>query len=979
MSIRESIRRASLPATARRKAAGPPVGPPFAGIGRMGALGRYAGQDAGQNLEQYQHNCGYVYSIIRTIANRIIGQPVRHARKVEAGKVAPKKHWLNNQQLPLFLKGQEQGLRNFTSSAILAAFRDPNPIMVRYTVMFNTVASLELTGKAFWWLRWGPGRKPEIWPLPSHWVQPVHEPSLFSSWVIEPGGGSDRFSLPGSDVAYFYYPDPADPLSALAPLTAMARTVMADESLEESQRRTFLNTMNPGLAITIGQSAEDSPTGQPQSPVLTRDQRRALKTILKDEYRGVVNHGEPMILDGFIKGVAPIFQSPKELDFLNSGTATKSRLAQGWGVSPINMGETENANRASSAVADDHLVNNVINPRISMYSEIMTCWLPRFFSGRRDEVVYIEPASSKDIEWELQRDAQMFDRGAKSINEWREGHGMPPVKDGDRAFVPSSADGGASQSAGGGDGDDGGAGWVDVVIDRDGDGRADGKPKPGSKRDADFTRLERKFNRLEKLVDGGGREHGSDGKFGHGGGHSGAKPVSDGGHGTGSVRDGDHDHAANATKFLAKIKEHGAKAVKAAKSAATFAKRVVIEASMKSMSGNLADDICDTAHDYSKIINAKGTGDWLNEHLGVSGNFAAKVGSMALSYAYTKVKQYVARDRADKAADDEVTEVSIGHAAAIITKLQRAVWRGLGMPDDQLPKRKDVEAWLARRHDNKFGGDDASPDEEKVTDRVGHEHDAIGRFGSGGSAGGEGGPKAGKRKVGGKSGGRPKPVAEKKPSAKAKKAKEHMVPVGRVVQRYAEEHNEPRFAKVLGGKSHSLPDSEPLDVNWQDKSGKQIGNVELKTLVLQKNDKITMDSFSQVRKVIHERDSGVPFHSVFSDDRKVFGANGAIGDKNPGDVGYDKLHDDSKREYYYRRGIAGSARLGSMYKCKDEADLKRVMKLPDDKLPPAAQRTDKKLFVGTWKETKSGGKKAFVNSKTGRVVKAKKRKAKAED
>jgi hypothetical protein len=213
---------------------------------------------------------------------------------------------------------------------------------------------------------------------------------------------------------------------------------------------------------------------------------------------------------------------------------------------------------------------------------------------------------------------------------------------------------------------------------------------------------------------------------------------------------------------------------------------------------------------------------------------------------------------------------------------------------------------------------------------------------------------------------------EKVPSAKALAAKKSHSPTNANVQRYAEEHNEPRIAKMLGGKSQSYPDSEPLDVQWRDKEGKPLGNCEIKTMVSNTRGSITMDSYSQVRKAIYEKESGVPFHTIVSDDRQVFEAHGNPDPKlNPGDQGYADIHDESKRVYYYRRGIAGSAKIDGMYKCKDEAELKRVMALPDEELPEGAGRVDQHLFVGQWKATIVDGRKAFKNRKTGKIIKAK--------
>jgi hypothetical protein len=64
-----------------------------------------------------------------------------------------------------------------------------------------------------------------------------------------------------------------------------------------------------------------------------------------------------------------------------------------------------------------------------------------------------------------------------------------------------------------------------------------------------------------------------------------------------------------------------------------------------------ADDVADTAHDYSKIINAKGTGDWLSTTLGVSGNTAAVAASHVLAFAFVKLKQAVAKRRGRQASE----------------------------------------------------------------------------------------------------------------------------------------------------------------------------------------------------------------------------------------------------------------------------------------------------------------------------------------
>lgn len=193
--------------------------------------------------------------------------------------------------------------------------------------------------------------------------------------------------------------------------------------------------------------------------------------------------------------------------------------------------------------------------------------------------------------------------------------------------------------------------------------------------------------------------------------------------------------------------------------------------------------------------------------------------------------------------------------------------------------------------------------------------------------------------------------------SKAQIAKQSATYVGKDIQRYAEEHNEPQFAKSVGGLSYA--DNEPVDV-VAGKNGVITDGVELKTMVSNKASKLTMDKYAQVRKVTWEAEKKATFHTVVIDDRNVFNANG------------EGEHDESQRTYYYRRGVAGSARVESMHQCKNIAEVKKLMKAPESELPKGAQRTDAKMKVGKWKAFVDKDGKGFKNSKSGEVVRPKK-------
>lgn len=167
----------------------------------------------------------------------------------------------------------------------------------------------------------------------------------------------------------------------------------------------------------------------------------------------------------------------------------------------------------------------------------------------------------------------------------------------------------------------------------------------------------------------------------------------------------------------------------------------------------------------------------------------------------------------------------------------------------------------------------------------------------------------------------PVPLSIPSPSAKSMLAKQSAVYVGADIQRYSEEHNEPILAAGIHGVS--LRDNEPVDVVVLRK-GKVAHGVELKTMVSNSNNKITMKSSAMQRKTAWMQEHGAPYHTVVFDDHAVFNASG------------QGLHDESKRQIYYKRGF-GSFRVGSMHPVKDMSELNALMDTPDAGLPADAK------------------------------------------
>src|SRR5262249_50026411 len=129
--------------------------------------------DLSRAHEQLLHFKGWVYAAVRPIAQRIAGQPL-HVRRVNASRELGTRHHLP-QSIKALTGGQDVDVD--PNHELAKLFADPNPLAVAWSLMFVTVASLEITGRQ---LLWFPDRK-AIWPVPTSWIKGFEGTTKFTS------------------------------------------------------------------------------------------------------------------------------------------------------------------------------------------------------------------------------------------------------------------------------------------------------------------------------------------------------------------------------------------------------------------------------------------------------------------------------------------------------------------------------------------------------------------------------------------------------------------------------------------------------------------------------------------------------------------------------------------------------------------------------------------------------------------------------
>lgn len=380
-------------------------------VGGMPSVGAFSASLSKAN-EQYQHYSGWVQVAIRAIGSRIAGQSIC------VGRVGSKPTPGRKLHLPQSFKSIDELIEPVASHKFLDAIACPNPLQTQWSLIYSSVASLLLTGRSCWWIVEDKAGL-QIWALPSHWVEPSDR--LRTGWKLRPPGYGDAFDIPADDIVLFSLPDPSNPFSlGCSPLQSQAMAVATDEEIQNAQHSAFRNGVFPSLAFKIGRLPGMLPGQEGAKPILEPEQRIELVNAVKRLYTGGSKAGEPLILDGMIESVDRISATAQEMDFLDSGSQTKARILQAFGVNPVVAGQLEGANKASSYVATQHFAESTCNPLIEQISQTLTRFAcQRFSTPTQKLVAWIEPVKPNDSEQTLNEWKTALAAGVVSPNEYR--------------------------------------------------------------------------------------------------------------------------------------------------------------------------------------------------------------------------------------------------------------------------------------------------------------------------------------------------------------------------------------------------------------------------------------------------------------------------------------------------------------------------------------------------------------------------------
>lgn len=243
-------------------------------------------------------------------------------------------------------------------------FQNPNADMSREYMWMFTHFSMQLSGKAFWFLYPDSrGNIAELWPMPHHLVRPVPDESanperLFSHFVYTTSGGGREIPVPTDNVVYLRFPHPFDPYGALAPLAAGSLAALLDRNQARWNNTTF--DAHKGLPTNIISIEKDTEEGE----------FRRLKADLKK------HHGENMVTRGGAIEVQRLGMTNEEAQYLESRGFNKAEIYEVFGV-PTSDRATDTGLKEENRA----FINQTIWPLLQFIAGQITTYLVAPFFG----------------------------------------------------------------------------------------------------------------------------------------------------------------------------------------------------------------------------------------------------------------------------------------------------------------------------------------------------------------------------------------------------------------------------------------------------------------------------------------------------------------------------------------------------------------------------------------------------------------------
>lgn len=337
---------------------------------------------------------------------------------------------LSSLPLKLYKQPQNGDRVEVERGQLYELLRYVNPFWTMNRLLQMTEMSLGLWGEAYWFLERGEsGRQPpkEIW-----WGRPdrvrvvLDETDYIKAFVYQPTTGMAELMFQPEEVIWMPLPNPLDEFTGLSPLAAARLAADVASAAMKSNFNLFDQGMQMGGYVF------------PKEGTWTKDQATDMRDAMDKRFKGV----EKAHRWGAFRqevGMGEVGITPKDAEFLGAMQWSLEDICRAYSV-PLDLLGGQRTYQNYDAAMKAVWQHAIIPQGRFIASELMEKLAP-MFPGQADALEFDHSGVEVLQEAEAERWAranEQLERGAITINQWRDEQGMEPVPWGDSAWLPLS-------------------------------------------------------------------------------------------------------------------------------------------------------------------------------------------------------------------------------------------------------------------------------------------------------------------------------------------------------------------------------------------------------------------------------------------------------------------------------------------------------------------------------------------------------------
>ena len=414
----------------------------------MGARGVFGGYDAWNEKSQptdldllsaFQDT---VYACVNLIANSIADVDFRLCVETHQGQAAPRPYTLPklldrgrvlkaNKSLYHRVRKAEQ-VHEITNHPFLDLIEDGSSTHSHRELLSATQTFLELTGNAYWLIRFGYGDRPEhLYLLPPQNMTLMRDGNGFIETFRYSWGETHKDYSP-EEIIHFRFQNPTDLYGyGYSPLRGCWQRVQLQRKEVTYLESVVENFARPDLFL--------SPPDGVFIPPVEADR---LAREFYQRFRAWQNGGVMVATDGLKPTL--LNYSPKDVAEAELYKTVKTAICNAFHV-PETLLDLIESNRAGAEQAMRSFQLHCLRPRVDRLIETINHKLCPYFDDRlflAAEEFVTEDEDFKLQEWQVKAPT-------RTVNELRALDGLPPIEGGDKLFGQGSASPAPSMTVGG--------------------------------------------------------------------------------------------------------------------------------------------------------------------------------------------------------------------------------------------------------------------------------------------------------------------------------------------------------------------------------------------------------------------------------------------------------------------------------------------------------------------------------------------------